>query len=332
MRSLRCQRLVSPLAFNAAAFLSCCVCFGEIMRDSHCSDRAEMCVDEDDDFEWTSLLQVKAIVSGPTEKQISPGVFMPYVSLGHPDDGSSMSELLQMWLSEGGVGIDTALVYHNHGEIAQALEAAGTARSSVFITTKVPCMPGTSAGALQHIRQCLHELKTDHVDLLLMHWACEMPSDTQGTWLGMQEALVLGLTRAIGVSNFRSADLDAVLALGGTQPAVNQCQFSVGSHNDEHLAYNAARNVSYESYSPLMNFQLLAENGQIKAIAAQHNKSVAQVCLRWILQQGVSLATSPGLNRRHHQEDLSLFHWNLSQSDMSRLSSILIPGWRPKPM
>ena len=87
------------------------------------------------------------------------------------------------------------------------------------------------------------------LQLLLHHFPCSTHSGTQAVWRALQSAYAKGQARAIGVSNFAKADIDAVLALGGVGPSVNQCQMSVGSHDDETIAYGKAHNITYEACS-----------------------------------------------------------------------------------
>ena len=152
---------------------------------------------------------------------------MPRLNLGHPDDGShttpnGTAEAVELWLSPkvNGSGIDTAWAYHNQADVGQGIVASGRSRSSIFVTTKVPGALGRS-DSLQNIRDDLALLNLSYVDLALVHQPCEHMAPRpcshapaavlQDTWKGMQDALRLGLARAIGVSNFKQTDLAPVL-------------------------------------------------------------------------------------------------------------------------
>merc|ERR1711957_1080383 len=139
---------------------------------------------------------------------------------------------------------------------------------------------------------------------------------------GLQNALKLNLTRSIGVSNFGVSDLKEVLAAGGVQPAINQCQMSIGSHDDETIAFCEAQGITYEAYSPLRHVDF--GDATISKIAAAHGNSVAQVALRWINQQGVTLATSPGSNQQYAKEDLDVYlhPFKLTDEEMAELGAI----------
>jgi len=262
-----------------------------------------------------------AVASGNATIQIAPGVFMPMISVGHPDDGKRNETAAALaWLRAGGRGIDTALDYHNQAQVGAALRASGVARADVFVTTKIPCQPGTESAASKAIREDLAQLELPYVDLLLIHFPCKRTVETQNVWRALQSAHANGLARAIGVSNFERADLDGVLSIGGTPPAINQCQMSIGSHDDTTRAYGLAHNITYEAYSPLRHVDLT--DSRLTAIATHHAVSSAQVALRWIYQQGVTIATSPGTSATFIQEDLALGSFALTDDEMTTLAQI----------
>lgn len=115
-------------------------------------------------------------------------------------------------------------------------------------------------------------------------------------------------------------DIDAVLSLGGVGPAVNQCRMSIGMHDDETIAYGAARNITYEAYSPLRRVPL--KDQRVTSIASTHRRSAAQVALRWIYQKGVAIATSPNTNPAHATEALAIANFTLTEDEMQTLSQI----------
>ena len=139
------------------------------------------------------------------------------------------------------------------------------------------------------------------------------------TWQGLEQALAEGKTKAIGVSNMNHTDLALLLQTAKVVPAVNQCELSIGAHDDATIAFCQAHNIQYEAYSPLKAGEMKLP--AVTAIAAAHGKSGAQVVLRWIVQQGHLLATSAD-NAGYDKEDLDLFSWSLTDADMATLSAI----------
>ena len=268
---------------------------------------------------FMDLLLATSVLALP----IAPGVDMPLVSLGHPDDSSGMAEELELWLKLGGVGIDTAYSYHNQRDVASGLAASGKSRSDVFITTKIPCKRSREE-ALAAVKEDLSELNMTSVDLMLIHFPCErfgLPGEgNKESFLALQDALAQNLTRAIGVSNFDEKQLQALLDLGGAPPAVNQCAMSVGNHDDKTIAFCQGNNIVYEAYSPLRDVNL--SDTRLASIADAHKVATAQVALKWILQQNCTVATSPGSNEQYAKEDLSLDAFTLTDDEMAQLSAI----------
>lgn len=212
---------------------------------------------------------------------------------------------------------------HNQPLVAAGMERSGRARSSIFVTTKIPCFSSEEM-AIAFVLDDLRQLRTPYVDLLLLHEPCDSHAGTAASWRALQLVRSKGLARAIGVSNFGKADLDAAMqgarALGGVPPAVNQCSMAIGHRDQPMLAYCAQLGISYEAYSPLRHVDLA--DATLAAVAGAHGKSAAQVALRWVLQQGVPLATSPGGSRRLSLQDLELGGFELTAAEMAALSAI----------
>jgi diketogulonate reductase-like aldo/keto reductase len=159
----------------------------------------------------------------------------------------------QDWLALGGRGIDTAYSYHNQNEVGTAVKSyvkGGGKRSDVFITTKINpgryaknCSQETGTAAIQ---ENMKELEISYVDLMLIHFPCSSEEGNQAVWKSLEQAKAQGLAKAIGVSNHKKKDIDAILSLGGSTPAINQCQMSVGSHDDQTISYCKSHNITYE--------------------------------------------------------------------------------------
>ena len=198
--------------------------------------------------------------------EIAPGVLMPAASVGHPDTNCTHGKgpgcaqralpLTAMWLRLGGRGIDTAMGYGNQqyvGAAVRAAVAAGTvARSDVFVTTKIN--PGgrggsssagcTQANALAQVKADVAQLNVGPLDLVLQHFPCSGTAGNQAVWKGLVQAKAQGLTRSIGVSHFTQPMLEGILSLGMGRPAVNQCQLSVGSHDDATIAFCKSKGIT----------------------------------------------------------------------------------------
>jgi 2,5-diketo-D-gluconate reductase A len=280
-----------------------------------------------------------------TTMEIAPGVWMPLLSLGHiPDDMSPRPsvrvEHFAQWLRAGGVGLDTAVQYHNHQFVRRALQGSGRRRSDFFLTTKIWrfCESSTAAAqVLAEANRSVQELGVEYVDLLLLHTPCISATGdldaNVGPWRGLQEAMRAGLTRAIGVSNFGPGLLTQLLELAGPRPVINQLQLSIGSHqsqwHDQLRDVAASGKVTLQAYSPLLSggsLHTLAEHPVVARVARSHRMSTVQVCLRWLIQRGHPAAVSPG-SELHMREDLAALDpsFQLSDDEMASLSTIVLP-------
>ena len=265
--------------------------------------------------------------------EIAPGVNMPMINLGHPDGNATLNETaaLELWLSDlvNGSGIDTAMDYDNQDQVGEAMRASGRERDSMFLLTKIPNVFSREE-TVQRIREDIQQLG-ETPDLVLIHspcykgfpsMGCEHASseDLQQAWLGMEDALKGGLTRAIGVSNFVQKDLEPILGIGG-RPSVNQCEMFVSNFDTKTREFCNTHGIVYESYSPLGRGRLNFEDPRIKKIADAHGKSVVQVCLRWIAQLGSPMALS-STKLSHDLSDLDIFSFELSEEEMNTLSNM----------
>jgi 2,5-diketo-D-gluconate reductase A len=210
--------------------------------------------------------------------------------------------------------LDTATVYGNEGEVGRALAESGVARDDVFVTTKVP---GDRAGrAVDTLRQSLDLLRTDHVDLWLIHWPTEVAVDL---WSELVEARESGLAREIGVSNFDVDLVDEVTKAGGASPAVNQIEWSPLLFDADTLAGHRQRDVVLEGYSALRGGTL--EHPTIMAIAERLGRTPAQVIIRWHLQHEiVVIPKSVNADRIRSNADVASFE--LGDGDMAALDAL----------
>ena len=274
---------------------------------------------------------------------LNNGVRMPRISLG-TCCGSDPGVGLAPWLGAGGTGIDTAFDYSDQNKIRSVL--AGKNRSSLFITTKVPAGFGNASDcsvdpdvALRYVRENLLELGTSYVDLVLLHAPCELnkaakdPSAAnEALWKGLQKALGLKLTRAIGVSNYKVANLEA-LDTSKVVPAVNQCELSImGSfgqpgQDTATMEYCVKHGIQYESYGALKGCPW--KDPIAAKISEKYGKSLAQICLRWVLQRGAVVAAGTGANAStvaaYAKENLGIFDFQLSDADMGYLNALSHP-------
>lgn len=264
---------------------------------------------------------------------LNNGVMMPTINLG-TCCGSKPSVGLPPWLAAGGVGIDTAFDYEDQADIKTII--ATRPRSSYFVTTKMPAGFGNSSDCdadasipMAYVRENLKELGLSYVDLILLHAPCRYKHPFDGArrdkalWTGMQELLAHNLSRSIGVSNYVSKDLEAIAGIGVT-PAVNQCRMNLQNHDDATIAYCHAHGVVYEGYDVMKGCPFT--DAAVTAVAATHNVSAAQVCLRWMLEKQVIMATGTGDDatkaKSYAEEDLDIYSFSLTTEEVAKLDKI----------
>ena len=249
-----------------------------------------------------------------------------------------VQKAVELWLQAGGVGFDTAYDYNDEGAISDGVAAAHKPRSGIFIETKVPCTNYSAATA--HLYANLAQLKVEHVDLVLSHHSgsvaspCDQGGSLAETWRALEDFAEKGKTKAIGVSHATARDLEGLRSTARMwPPAVNQCKFSIISHDDESVAYCREHGITYQSFSPLcggFNGSSCSSGGgrnvmtvpAVIDIAAKHHVSPAQVGLKWIVQQGLPLTTAVW-RLDYMKQDLDLWSWgNLTSDEMRALSAV----------
>ena len=212
--------------------------------------------------------------------------------------------------------LDTATVYGNEAEVGRALAGSGVAREDVFVTTK--CPPGRAGRELDTLRESLDLLGTDHVDLWLIHWSGKGSTNVD-MWRAFVEAREQGLAREIGVSNFDAALIDEVTDATGVRPAIDQVEWSPLLFDAATLREHRDRGVAVEGYSALRGGTL--DHPEIVAIAERHDRTPAQVIIRWHLQhEVVVIPKSEHPDRIRSNADVGGFV--LGEDDMAALDAL----------
>lgn len=222
--------------------------------------------------------------------------------------------------------IDTAQAYGNETGVGTGVRECGVPRSELFVTTKVAAEHKSYETAAASIDESLTRLGLDHVDLLIIHspqpWAEFRAGDNHyhaenlEAWRAMEDAQAAGRVRSIGVSNFLIDDLRNIIDNARVRPAVNQVLAHVGNTPFELIDFCQSNDVVVEAYSPVAHGAIL-DNGEVAAIAARYDVSVAQLCLRYILQLG--LVALPKTADRAHMEQNAALDFTISEDDMTVL-------------
>jgi diketogulonate reductase-like aldo/keto reductase len=251
---------------------------------------------------------------------LNNGIEMPWLGFGvfGIDDGDDVENAVRIALDVGYRSIDTASIYMNESGVGKAIRESGLPRDEIFLTTKVWNDDQRSRRTLAAFEDSLDRLKSDYVDLYLVHWPVE--GFFQETWAELERIYRSGRARAIGVSNFLHHHLTELLATCEIVPSVNQIEFHPRLVQPALLEYCQSQKVQVEAWSPLMQGQVDTEPA-IVGLAEKYAKTPAQIVLRWDLQHRV--VTIPKSSRANRiSENTRIFDFELSEEDMLRLDAL----------
>ncbi|MGE6488705.1 aldo/keto reductase [Paenisporosarcina sp. NPDC076898] len=252
------------------------------------------------------------------------GVKMPWFGLGvfKVEEGTEVIEAVKTAISKGYRSIDTAAVYQNEegvGEgIRQGMKAAGISREELFITSKVWNADFGYESTLEAYETSLKKLGLKYLDLYLIHWPVE--GKYKDTWRALETLYKEDRVKAIGVSNFHIHHLQDVMKDATIVPMVNQVEYHPKLTQEDLRAFCQQNHIQFEAWSPLMQGQLLEEE-KLKEIADAKGKSVAQIILRWDLQNDV-VTIPKSINEHRIVENASIFDFELSAEEMEKISSL----------
>ncbi|KAH7837896.1 hypothetical protein Vadar_019311 [Vaccinium darrowii] len=276
---------------------------------------------------------------------------MPVLGLGtstFPPVGSeTVSKAVVQAIEVGYTHFDTASVYRTESPIGDAIQEAILlglikSREEVFLTSKLWCGDAHPHLVVPALQNTLRNLKTDYLDLYLIHWPVSikpgnnefppkpenfLPMDFKSIWAEMEECQRLGLTKSIGVSNFSCKKLGDLLSFATIPPAVNQVELNPCWQQKKIRDYCKANGILVAAYSPLgaagscRGPNRVRENEVLKEIAKGKGKTVAQICLRWAYEQGIGVVTK-SFNKERMQQNLAIFDWTLSDKDCKKIGEI----------
>ena len=253
--------------------------------------------------------------------ELNDGSEIPQLGFGtwqisREDAGEAVTKALDV----GYRAIDTAAAYENEAEVGGAINGSGIDRAELFVTTKLWNSDQGRDRTKAAFAESLSKLGLDYLDLYLMHW----PVPTKGlfveTWQAMEELRDEGRVRSIGVSNFREEDLERLAQETGTVPALNQIELHPRLQQAELRAWHADHEIATEAWSPLAQGGLL-EDGTIETVAAHHDRSPAQIILRWHLQLG-NVVIPKSSNPERIRQNFEIFDFTLSEDDMAAIERL----------
>ncbi|MFU8793228.1 MAG: aldo/keto reductase [Acholeplasmataceae bacterium] len=257
---------------------------------------------------------------------LSNGVKIPALGFGtwQIKDGQEAIDAVKEAIKQGFRHIDTAAIYGNETGVGQGIIDSGIPREEIFLTTKLWNSDQGYESTLKAFELSLKKLKTDYVDLYLIHWpAVNLHKDYKqknlDTWRAFEELYKKGKVKAIGVCNYFEHHMDYLLEHATIKPMVNQIEINPGHPAFSVVEHNQKHGILVQGYSPMMKGKIF-ELPELKVIADKHKKTVSQVVLRWLIQRDINPLSKSITPKRIH-ENIDIFDFELTKSDMDVLNA-----------
>lgn len=260
-------------------------------------------------------------VSVPTVTTRS-GIRIPQVGFGTYKVVDDPTAIIESAIDVGYRHLDTAQMYGNEDAVGAAWVNSGIDREKFFLTTKLDNPNHEPDVARRSFEKSLKDLRTDYVDLFLIHWPLPMyyDGDFNKTWEVLEGFLADGRARSIGVSNFEPHHLEQLFTTAKHLPEVNQIESHPYMQNDAAHAFDSSHQILTEAWSPLARGQILGDP-VLAQIGKTHGKTPAQVALRWAVQRG-DIVIPKASTRERQEENLHIFDFELSEEEMGRVRAL----------
>jgi len=256
--------------------------------------------------------------------KLNNGIEMPVVGLGvfQVEDGQVVIDSVKAAIKNGYRSIDTAAIYGNEEGVGQgikeAIEENGISREDLFITSKVWNADLGYQSTIDAFELSLKKLDLDYLDLYLIHWPVE--GKYVESWKALETLYKAGKVKAIGMSNFQIHHLQDVLGIAEIKPMVNQVELHPLLSQVELRNFLKENSIQVEAWAPLMQGQLF-ENETLLKIAKAHNKSIAQIVLRWHLQNEIVIIPK-SIKEHRIQENANIFDFELTTEEMKTIDAL----------
>lgn len=254
------------------------------------------------------------------------GNTMPQLGLGvfRVENDDTAKDAVKHAIVNGYRSIDTALIYGNEEHVGlgikEGIAEAGITREDLFITSKLWLTDYGQDNVAAGYQKSLDSLDLDYLDLYLIHWPGTDEAVMIDTWKGMEALYEAGKVKNVGVSNFTEDNLETLKAHTSVKPVINQVEFHPYLTQSNLRSYLASENIQAESWSPLMNAEILTDE-TVNDIAQELGKSPAQVVIRWNIDHGV--VTIPKSITPHRiDENLNVFDFSLSTEQIERIDAL----------
>jgi len=253
---------------------------------------------------------------------LNNGVEMPQLGFGVwqvPDDEAERA--VATALEAGYRSIDTAAIYGNEKGTGRGLASSGVARKDLFVTTKLWNADQGYDSTLRAFDASLEKLGLDYIDLYLIHWPMPAKDKYIDTYKAFEKLYADGRAKAIGVSNFLPEHLEKLIDATSVIPAVNQIELHPHLQQQALREYHAEQGIATEAWSPLGSGKGLLEVPAIVAIAQKHNRTPAQIVLRWHIQLG-NVVIPKSVTPSRIKENIDVFGFSLDTEDIAAISAL----------
>lgn len=254
--------------------------------------------------------------------RLNNGASIPQIGLGTASlDDEAVAPVVVTAIEAGYRHIDTAFRYGNQRGVGKGIRDSGIAREELFVTTKLDGEFQGDDRAIAGLDECLRQLGLDYVDLLLIHWPLPQRDQYISTWKTFEMLARTGKARSIGVSNFKPAHLDRLLAEATIRPVANQIQLSPRITRPDHVEYDRAHEIVTVAWSPLGQGKGLLNEPILATIGARYGKAPAQVVLRWMVELGI-VAIPRSSNPARLAQNLDVFDFALSADEIAAITAL----------
>ncbi|RUV80689.1 aldo/keto reductase [Mesorhizobium sp. M5C.F.Ca.IN.020.14.1.1] len=246
---------------------------------------------------------------------LNDGLAIPQVGLGVWQVDPAVTAKIVSWGIEAGYRlIDTAEGYRNEEGVGQAIRTGGVPRSELFITSKLRNGAHQRDAALRAFDGTMNKLAIEQIDLFLIHWPVPSQGKYVEAWKTLIELRQSGRIKSIGVSNFNQDHLERIIGETGVTPSVNQIELHPRFQQRHTREFHSTHNIRIESWSPLGSGRLLSDP-TLEKIALKHRKSVAQVIIRWHLQEGL-IVIPKSIRQDRIAANFDVFDFELDAEDL----------------